>query len=219
MIGPHSSMSQAILRGALGLGLFALVTAGVVAGTRALTFDRIADNRLASQYRVLEELLPDSLQGESVQALLDDPLGRPANEPLGHTEPFPAWRAGQGNGTTVILPVVTGDGYSGDIELLVGIDAHLRVTGVRVTRHQETPGLGDKIERRKSAWITDFEGRSLENPAPDGWAVRKEGGQFDAFTGATVTPRAVVGAVRRSLEYADQHYEALFAANDEGTQP
>ncbi|HET8791735.1 MAG TPA: RnfABCDGE type electron transport complex subunit G, partial [Modicisalibacter sp.] len=105
--------------------------------------------------------------------------------------------------------------YSGDISLLVGIDANGELTGVRVLSHRETPGLGDKIEVRKSDWITQFAGLSLGNPPIEQWAVKKDGGVFDAFTGATITPRAVIGAIKRSLEYFASH-RALLLGKPEG---
>ena len=81
---------------------------------------------------------------------------------------------------------------------------------MRVVKHAETPGLGDGIEIRKSGWIKSFDGKSLENPAAEGWAVRRDGGEFDQFTGATITPRAVVAAVRRTLLYYRDNADMLF---------
>ena len=101
----------------------------------------------------------------------------------------------------VILPVTARDGYSGDIQALVGILKDGTLAGVRVVSHRETPGLGDKIEIRKSSWIRGFNGRGLDNPTPAGWNVKRDGGVFDQFTGATVTPRALIVATRRALEY------------------
>ena len=96
-----------------------------------------------------------------------------------------------------MIPLATArDGYSGDIRLLVGVDKAGKLAGVRVLNHRETPGLGDKIELKKSDWVLSFNGRSLQDPTPENWAVTKDGGEFDTFTGATVTPRAVVESVR-----------------------
>jgi len=110
----------------------------------------------------------------------------------------------------VILPTTARDGYSGDIRALVGIRRDGTVAGIRVVAHRETPGLGDKVDIRKSDWITDFNQRSLDDPTPPGWNVKKDGGVFDQFTGATVTPRAVILATRRALEYANLHTASLF---------
>jgi electron transport complex protein RnfG len=111
----------------------------------------------------------------------------------------------------VIIPVTAPDGYSGDIELIVGINGDGSVAGVRVLAHRETPGLGDKVELKKSGWILGFDGKSLADPLPDYWKVKKDRGVFDQFTGATITPRAVTAAVRRSLEYFNEHRERLLA--------
>lgn len=98
-------------------------------------------------------------------------------------------------------------GYNGPIPLWVGLDADERILQVRVIEHRETPGLGDRIDRRVSPWIGQFHGRSLADPEPAGWALRRDGGEFDAFSGATITPRAVVTGVRKVLELAERHVE------------
>ncbi|QJQ96981.1 electron transport complex subunit RsxG [Halomonas sp. PA5] len=194
-------MARAMLRGTLGLALFAVVTAVVVAGTRALTEKRIADNYHAAQYRLLGEMLPVELQDVSVTALLDNTLTLPPTRALGQREPFTAWRVRRGEHAALIVPVIAHGGYSGDIDMLLGIDQSGRLSAVRVVRHQETPGLGDKIERRKSDWITSFDGRSLDNPTLAEWSLARDGGEFDGFTGATITPQAVIMAVRHSLQW------------------
>ena len=114
-----------------------------------------------------------------------------------------------------ILPGVAPDGYSGNIALIVGVDIAGNISGVRVTAHKETPGLGDKIDLKKHDWILGFNGLSLGNPPAGQWAVRKDGGQFDAFTGATITPRAVVGQIARMLEYFMSHREQLIDLSQE----
>ena len=106
---------------------------------------------------------------------------------------------------------VAPDGYAGAIRLLVAVAPDGRLLGVRVLSHKETPGLGDAIDSRRSGWIGAFAGRSLEDPREDRWKVRKDGGDFDQLTGATVTPRAVVRAVRNALVYFDRHRDALLA--------
>ena len=111
----------------------------------------------------------------------------------------------------MIVPATAPDGYGGAIELIVGINADGTVAGVRVVAHKETPGLGDKIDARKSRWIDAFAGRSLADPAPAQWAVQKDGGVFDQFTGATITPRAVTAAVKRTLQFFEANREALLA--------
>lgn len=108
----------------------------------------------------------------------------------------------------VILSAVANDGYAGDIELLVGITYDGTVTGVRVTQHQETPGLGDDIDIKKSPWILRFDGTSLTAPAV--WSLRRDGGEFDQLTGATITPRAVVKAVKLTLTFYHEHKQLIF---------
>ncbi|WP_249976610.1 electron transport complex subunit RsxG [Vreelandella olivaria] len=193
---------QAMLRGALTLGVFSLVTAGSVAITRAITAERIATHQLAYQHRQLQEVLPTTLADMPVEDVLEGAFELPSPERLGHRETQTGWWVQRGGERTVVIPVVTRQGYNGEIRLLVGIDQQHTITGVRVTQHQETPGLGDGIERQRSDWITDFNGLSLASLPSSGWAVSKDGGQFDAFTGATITPRAVIQAVYKALEYA-----------------
>lgn len=115
----------------------------------------------------------------------------------GPSQVFVAKQAGKAVGW--VFESTAPNGYSGKIRLLVGIDRDGRVTGVRVVSHKETPGLGDYIDIGKSDWIKGFDGQSLERP--DAWRVRKDGGQFDYMAGATITPRAVVAAVARTLAF------------------
>ena len=110
----------------------------------------------------------------------------------------------------VILPATARDGYSGDIRTLVGIRLDGSISGVRVVSHHETLGLGDLVDLRRSDWVRGFDNRSLTDPPPIGWNVKKNGGVFDQFTGATITPRAVIHATRRALEYANLHKVSLF---------
>ncbi|HIE5254938.1 TPA: electron transport complex subunit RsxG, partial [Serratia marcescens] len=108
-----------------------------------------------------------------------------------------------GQPTAAALETTAPDGYSGAIKLLVGADFNGTVLGTRVIEHHETPGLGDKIELRISDWISFFSGKKIEGPDDKRWAVKKDGGMFDQFTGATITPRAVVNAVRRTALYME----------------
>ena len=114
--------------------------------------------------------------------------------------------------TSLAIETIAPDGYSGKIHLVVGVDTGATVTGVRVLKHKETPGLGDKIDIRVSDWITSFDGKTLNEDNAHQWAVRKDGGQFDQFTGATITPRAVVNSVKKAVEYAKLNQNALFTA-------
>lgn len=202
-------ISRSMLKNALVLGLFAIVTVGLVAVLQQATAGRIANAEREAQVRALSEILPQNsydnhLLDNSIQ--LHDPL-------LGSKSPQTAYIAlKDGKPSAVILRATAPDGYSGAIHLLIGIHADGRLAGVRVLGHRETPGLGDKIELAKSAWIRSFDGKSLSNPDEDGWAVKKDRGEFDQFAGATITPRAVVKAVHKALQYFDANQEQLFAA-------
>lgn len=189
------------------LGLFAAIGTGVVAWVHSGTEARIAENRLAMTRmrvtQVLEGLDYDNDPVTDHHRVGDERLG-------GHD--LPVWLARhEGEVVGVALSAIAPDGYSGDIRLLVGIDATGTLRGVRVTGHRETPGLGDDIEVERSDWIHTFRGRSLVDPPIELWRVRRDGGVFDQFTGATVTPRAVVRAVRNALLYFEEHAEALLA--------
>ena len=121
----------------------------------------------------------------------------------------------QGQPVALVMTATAPDGYSGSIRLLVGIRADDTLSGVRVVAHRETPGLGDAIDEQRSDWIFGFDGKSLSDPEPARWAVKKDGGDFDQLTGATITPRAIVKAVKRSLRYYHANREALYAAAQE----
>jgi electron transport complex protein RnfG len=197
-------------RAALVLLAAAVSGVGLVAvmheATRA-RIDAIARERMLGTFR-------EVLQGQSFDNdLLADTMTVTDPELLGTTQPVTVYRARRGGeAVAVVLAPVAPGGYSGPIHLLVGIAPDGRLLGVRVARHRETPGLGDAIEVRKSSWIQGFTGRSLGDPPPERWRVRKDGGDFDQFTGATVTPRAVVGAVAGVLVYFERHRAELLAA-------
>jgi electron transport complex protein RnfG len=189
------------------------VAAAVAVGLVALVHDRARPQIEASQRaQRLEQLTAvlGSIEYDN-DPLVDTLLVRDP-ELLGTSEPLLAHRVRRGGQpVALLLNVVAPDGYSGAIQLLVAIDAEGRLLGVRVLQHRETPGLGDFIEARRSDWIHGFEGRSLGDPPAARWQVRKDGGDFDQFTGATVTPRAVVRAVRNALTYFQRHGARLFA--------
>ncbi|MGF2736763.1 electron transport complex subunit RsxG [Marinobacter sp. DUT-1] len=198
-----AALAKSIRRSAIGLGLFAIITGGSIAVTQALTEERIQEEAARAEARALFEIIPETQHDND---LLNDTVQLPASERLATKGPVTVWVARRnGEPTGFIMPVVAPDGYSGDIRLLVGIDLQGTVLGVRVVNHKETPGLGDRIETKKSDWIYSFEGRSLDNPEPRNWNVKKNGGAFDQFTGATITPRAVVKAVQKSLVYYRQN--------------
>tara|TARA_R110002074_G_scaffold374746_1_gene551114 strand:- start:1993 stop:2694 length:702 start_codon:yes stop_codon:yes gene_type:complete len=204
-----ATMTQSIRRSAIGLGLFAVITGGTIAVTQALTEERIAEQAARAEAKALFEIIPESAHNNDI---LRDTLILPASDRLATGGPLTVWVARQdGRPVGMIMPAIAPDGYSGNIKLLVGIDLEGTVLGVRVIGHKETPGLGDRIEIRKSDWVKDFEGRSLGNPPPREWNVKKNGGVFDQFTGATITPRAVVKAVQKSLIYFRQNQQVIRA--------
>ena len=197
-----------ILLSGLFLGLFAVVGTTLVALTEYSTTEAIADNERAVLLRNLHALLPpDRLDND----IVTDTLMLEASALLGTDTESLVYRArAGGEPVAAIFNSIAPNGYSGRIHLLVGIYVNGEIAGVRVGKHAETPGLGDAIEIRKSAWITGFDGRSLDNPGPQGWAVRRDGGEFDQFTGATITPRAVVEAVRNTLLYYQANADMIF---------
>jgi len=186
-----------------------VVAVGLVAIVHDLAEPRIEASRQAQRLAQLTAVLGNVAYDNDP---LTDTLAVRDPELLGTDETLTAHRVRRGGRTlAVLLGAVAPDGYSGAIRLLIAIGADGRVLGVRVLEHRETPGLGDFIEARRSDWIHGFAGRSLADPPSAGWKVRKDGGEFDQFTGATVTPRAVVGAVRDALTYFGRHRTELLA--------
>ena len=191
------------------LALFAAVTSIAIGWTYLTTKGQIDFEVRRSEARQLLEVFPANTHDNEI---VDDTFELDAETPLlGIRETRRGYRVRiNGDVIGVILPTTARDGYSGDIRALVGVRQDGTVAGVRVVAHRETPGLGDKVDIRKSDWVTDFNSRSLADPALPGWNVKKDGGVFDQFTGATVTPRAVILATRRALEYANLHTATLF---------
>jgi electron transport complex protein RnfG len=194
---------------ALILTGFAVVGTGLVAVTYTGTQDIIAEAQRAALETSLNQLVPADRYDNRV---VEDRIEVVAPEWLGTDRPVTVYRARKNGQPVALFATPTApDGYSGPIQLLVGVYADGTVAGVRVLAHKETPGLGDGIDEKRSPWILAFAGKSLDNPRPDGWKVKKDGGAFDQFTGATITPRAVVKATRKFLEYVQTHREQLFA--------
>ncbi len=185
-------------RHALVLGSFALVIGSTLATLNWLTAARIESNRSLHLSNTLSEVLP-----RTHQALLSDFEIRELEESGSSHSRTVYTVSPPGHLPAIIMTAVANNGYAGDIHLIVGITADEKITGVRVTSHQETPGLGDDIEISKSDWILQFDNTSLDNPRQ--WAIKRDNGTFDQLTGATITPRAVVQAVEQTLVYFENH--------------
>ena len=205
----ESAAARRATRAAVILATIAVAGFGLVALVHEATRDEIA---AAAQQRRLARFREVLAGTRFDNDLLTDFVEARSADLLGTSEPVRAYRARRGGRVVaVVLEPVAPDGYAGAIRLLVAIAPDGTVLGVRVAEHRETPGLGDAIEARKSGWIERFAGRSHRDPAPGRWKVRKDGGDFDQFTGATVTPRAVVGAVSNTLTWFSEHREDLLA--------
>lgn len=185
------------------LTAFAIATGALIAGTYLGTKDTIKHQERLAQAKALLEIMPATTHDNE---LVDDFIWVSDKDLLnlsGEQQLYVARKNGKVNG--VIIPAVAPDGYSGNIDVITGINSDGSVAGVRVVAHNETPGLGDKVETKKSDWIYSFNGKSLTNLSDSQWKVKKDKGVFDQFTGATITPRAVVKAVHNTLNYYDQN--------------
>lgn len=190
--------AQRSLRHGVILGTFSLGFGIVLAISDSITVDDIAARALEDRLNSLSQVIPAGIHDNNLVA---DAIAM-KNERNKEITVYRAIKEGQ---VTGVAYEIFGSGYSGEMKLMMGVDAQGKILGVRVLAHKETPGLGDKIEVKKGDWILRFTGLSLGNPLPDKWKVKKDGGQFDQFAGATITPRGVVDAIHKGLE--------LFAAN------
>ncbi|HEY9100380.1 MAG TPA: electron transport complex subunit RsxG [Thiobacillus sp.] len=207
------TLIQVAMRNALRTGMILFAFATIATSLLVFTFNRtqpyIERSQQAAKLALLNQVLPHALYDND---LLDSHRVLAPDSRLGTRRPSTLWIARRNQAVTAVaLEAIAPDGYSGDIQLLIGIDIHGRLTGVRVTEHRETPGLGDYIDRSKSPWIEQFAGKSIRLPAPQLWKVTKDGGAFDARAGATITPRAVVKAVGAALDYFASNREAILA--------
>ncbi|MCW9012997.1 MAG: electron transport complex subunit RsxG [Gammaproteobacteria bacterium] len=203
---------QILVTGLL-LMLFATIGTSLVGITYETTAEKIADNERRAMLRSLNQIIPPERYNND---LISTVLTLEPDERLGQKEPSLAYLAKKDATTTaVIFSVIAPDGYSGAIKMLIGINADASLAGVRVVSHKETPGLGDVMELKRSDWILGFNGKSLDNPDTSNWKVKRDGGEFDQFTGATITPRAVVKAVHHCLLYFSAHKKRLLGTADE----
>lgn len=184
------------------LGGVALLTSAAIGVADHLTRTDIAQRRLEDLQVTLQQVVPAKYYDNDLvrDTVTVDDGGRP----------LVAYRARRGGQVQAVCYQVSAPGYGNTAMVIaIGVDRTGALLGVRVIGHNETPGLGDKIELSKSDWILSFTGRSLNDPQPDKWAVKKDGGAFDQFTGATITPRAVVKAVKAGLEFFAAHRALL----------
>lgn len=183
------------------LTIFTALATGLTASVYFLTKERIEHQSFSQRQKIFDQVVPANLYDNDIQSecyiVTDIRLGNnhPHNLYLGRK---------QGKATVIVIESSAPDGYSGSIQMLVGADLHGNIHGVRITEHHETPGLGDKIDARISDWITHFTGKTVESAQDKRWAVQKDGGEFDQFTGATITPRAVVKAVKNTILFIKQ---------------
>lgn len=199
-------MKLAMEKNARILALFAIACTAIIGIVNLLTKDRIEIQQQQYLLNTLNEIIaPESYDNN---LYLDCILFQDD-----HQQQQMAYLARLNNKpVAAALTAVAPDGYNGNIELLIAVNTDKSVSGARVLAHNETPGLGDKIELRKSTWITSFSNKVVENENDSRWQVAKDGGMFDQFTGATITPRAVVKAVNRTALYFEKHKAELFSS-------
>ncbi|HNI52794.1 MAG TPA: electron transport complex subunit RsxG [Accumulibacter sp.] len=197
------------------LFVFVIIFTGVLSGAYLWTKPALEASAAEEKMKLIDEVLPRSAYDNE---LLKDTVTLPASPLLGTDEPTTAYRARKGTQpVALVLEAVAPDGYSGKIRLILAVNLDGSIAGVRVTQHRETPGLGDYIEPKKDRnkerpWITQFNGHAYAATTDKEWKVKKDGGQFDFMAGATVTPRAVIKAVRKATKYVAENHEALHAS-------
>lgn len=196
-----------ILIAGLVLAAFAMVGVALVAVTHAATAERIAANDRMTMLKKLEAIVPPGSIGNDPIA---DRIEVQALDLLG-TASTDVYRVRKdGEPVALVLNPVVPDGYAGPIKLLVAVMKDGSLGGVRVVSHHETPGLGDKIEEQRTDWVLDFTGKSLGDPSEDKWKVKRDGGVFDQFTGATISPRSIVKAVANTLRFVKVQGDGLY---------
>jgi electron transport complex protein RnfG len=201
---------QTIIKTGTTLAVIAAICTALVAATYQLTRERIVANEKA----MLEQALQPALAGVFYDGGVSESrlVMLPPHDLPGSDAALIYRVYAQDKPVAALFAVTARDGFSGVIRILVGVEFDGAITGVRILQHRETPGLGDKIESTRSDWIFQFDGRSMGNPEATGWAIRNDGGEFDQLTGASVTPRAVIGAIRDTLLYFAEHRDEIFAA-------
>ncbi|OCQ54014.1 Electron transport complex protein RnfG [Photorhabdus australis subsp. thailandensis] len=207
-------MLETMRRHGITLAIFAAFTTGLTAVVNSLTQNTIAEQTALQHKSLLDQVIPPELYDNDIQ----NECYLVSADALGNKSPHRLYLARKnGQPVAAALESTAPDGYSGAIQLLVGADFSGKVLGVRVTEHHETPGLGDKIETRISDWINTFSGKTIKSDHDRDWAVKKDGGEFDQFTGATITPRAVVNSVKSTALYLQtlpEHLSSLASCGE-----
>jgi len=197
-----------MLISAVVLAIFATAGTFFVSYTFDNTIDRINENKRIALLKAFHVLIKPSAHDNDIFA---DFIQVKDKAILGIDKTVNIYRARKNSQpVAVIINSTASDGYSGNIDLLVAINYDGTLAGVRVVQHKETPGLGDAIDETRSDWIKQFAGLSLKNPEKSAWAVKRDGGQFDQFTGATITPRAIIKAIYKTLNYYQEHRDTLY---------
>jgi electron transport complex protein RnfG len=215
--------SPSVARTILIVVVVAFAAALIVSGAHEFSRERIDFNERQRLLLSLDSVLSPSLDAANLEAVRLEVVDRELLGSENAVDVFVMQRDREP--VAVIFASIAPDGYNAEIQLLVGLSPAGRITGVRVVAHRETPGLGDAIEVEKSDWIRQFSGRQLGDPPLENWAVDKDGGVFDSLTGATVTPRAVVAAIKNTLLYFDANKERVFeravqlSAEGDGDEP
>jgi electron transport complex protein RnfG len=202
-------MKQSLKTNGLSLAGYAAVCTLLVAVVHMLTKETIIEQEQLVLFQTLSAVLPASLYDND---LAKDCLLVVDKQYLGNDKPHQLYRAYKdGNPVAAIIETTAPDGYTGSIQLMTAYKIDGTVTGVQVLKHRETPGLGDKIDERKSSWIKSFIGFKVQGEDDKRWAVKKDDGIFDQFTGATITPRAVVKSVKNTALYFVRNQQELFS--------
>jgi len=209
------TMAKASLHTALNLLFFTLIGTALLAITYQLTHEPIARSEEKEKLKLVTQIAPTETYDNDI---IKDTIDLAADKLLGNDGASIAYLGRLKDQPSIaVLQVIAPDGYSGKIRLIISIrsdgQGNGKIGGVRVISHKETPGLGDYIEITKNKWITVFDGTSLDNPKDAGWKVKKDGGQFDYMAGATITPRAVVKAVHKALQYFAQHRDEMYKSH------
>ena len=209
-------MSKTILKNMLISAALLAVFGGIGTTLVMVTFEsteeKIEANEKAILLKNLNNIIPTDIHSNNLlENQLIVPIDSMLDSKAAGDKKMTIYRAWQGKKPIAIaFPIIAYDGYNGEIKLLIAIHSSGNILGVRVISHKETPGLGDKIEIAKSDWILGFNQKSLTDPKTKQWKVKKDGGIFDQFTGATITPRAIVNGVYKALDYFNNNRDKVF---------